>query len=409
MSGRSNTLPVALFLVLLLVVLPVSAYNVAMYGTNTGLNPQLHPDTMVVVKQVSGSSAGDLDSNIDQFTQSTVDIIILGGEDSFTPSTAAKLEEAVARGAILVVALPSNHPLDASLPASNGGTSKAGNGLEPANPTSAESKEVLSGFSTPFALVGTAPERENTVLKSGAVGLLNFDDGMPALAYIKYGNGYVIEWTTVPSPAYMDEETADAIAYRLITRLRPQAAPATTTKVTPKKTTVVTTTETTAAVSTTESVTSQATTAPAEITTSPASSSASGVVSVYSSPVGASILIDGKYYGTTPATLNTVPQGNHILRLTLSGYYDYEGTVYVVPGEENHAFGTLQPLNQVTQSATAVPIIVPVVTAAPTQTTEQGSIWNNSSVIVAIIGVLTAVIAAGASIFTHVKPPAKKE
>jgi hypothetical protein len=67
-------------------------------------------------------------------------------------------------------------------------------------------------------------------------------------------------------------------------------------------------------------------------------------------------------------------------------------------------------MNQITAAPTQVPtvivpVIVPVVTPEPTQ--EKG-LLENSSVIVAIIGVITAIIAAGASIFTHVKPPKKE-
>ena len=128
---------------------------------------------------------------------------------------------------------------------------------------------------------------------------------------------------------------------------------------------------------------------------------------MYSSPLGASILIDGVYYGTTPANLTGIAQGNHIIRLTQSGYYDYEGTLYVVPGQTSHAFGTLPPLNQVSAAPTAIPIIVPVVTPEPAPTAAKG-LLENSSVIVAIIGVITASIAAGATIFTHVNK-VKKE
>jgi hypothetical protein len=135
-----------------------------------------------------------------------------------------------------------------------------------------------------------------------------------------------------------------------------------------------------------------------------------GNVMVYSSPTGASILIDGVYCGTTPGNVNGVPAGTHILRLTMSGYYDYEGSIYVVAGQTTQGYGTLQPMNQITAAPTPiptviVPVIVPVVT--PEQTQEKG-LLENTSVIVAIIGVITAIIAAGASIFTHVKPPKKE-
>jgi hypothetical protein len=134
-------------------------------------------------------------------------------------------------------------------------------------------------------------------------------------------------------------------------------------------------------------------------------------MSVYSSPLGASILIDGRYYGTTPANLTSLPAGNHIIRLALSGYYDYEGTVYVLAGQTTHAFGTLQPLNQYTAPPTAVPtsaapIIIEVpATVVPTQT---GGPLENPGVLVAVIGVITACIGAAATVFSHIFK-AKKE
>jgi hypothetical protein len=110
--------------------------------------------------------------------------------------------------------------------------------------------------------------------------------------------------------------------------------------------------------------------------------------------------------------VNGVPAGNHILRLTLSGYNDYEGSIYVVPGQDNQGYGTLQPIGQVTATPTAVPTLivtvfvpVPVVTVTPTQ---DPGLLGNSSVIVAIIGIITAIIASAATIFTHVKPPKKE-
>lgn len=136
-----------------------------------------------------------------------------------------------------------------------------------------------------------------------------------------------------------------------------------------------------------------------------------GSVAVYSSPTGASILIDGVYVGATPKTVTGVPAGNHILRLSLSGYYDYEGSIYIVPGQTAQGYGTLQPLNQIkTAVPTEIPtVLVPViVTADPDESTADTGLLGNPSVLVAVIGVVTALIAAGASVFTHVKPPKKE-
>ena len=169
--------------------------------------------------------------------------------------------------------------------------------------------------------------------------------------------------------------------------------------------TTVATTQTTALPTTTTVTVTQTATVVATVNLT------TGNVNVYSSPTGASILIDGIYSGTTPKNVNGVPGGNHILRLSLSGYNDYEGSIHVVPGQENQGYGTLQPLNQVTIPLTAVPtIVIPVVVpvkATPIPTQDTG-LLGNSSVIAALLGAMAVLIAAGASVFTHIKPPKKE-
>jgi hypothetical protein len=399
--GRgSSVIPVAIFLAILIIVLPVSAYNVAIYGSNAGFDPSLHTDSVVVVRSVPGGNGADLDSNIDQFIQPSVDVIILGGQDTFSPATAAKIEAAVAGGKILVVTYPSNHKFVQSLPANDGGTTTGGQYLEVSDPDSAVTKAVFAQLPTRFNLQGPAPEKEQAVANVGTITVLNFDTGLPALLYGKYGKGYVIEWTTIPSPSYMTPAQADTIIHRMILGLLP-APEATQPTVTIPRTTVIPR-KTTVAV--TQPEITGATTVPVAGTT--------GEVMVYSSPTGASILIDGTYLGTTPGKVRDIPAGNHILRLTMSGYHDYEGSIYVVAGETTQGYGTLQPMSQVTAAPTAVPtaivtVFVPVIPVTPVPTQDPG-LLGNSSVIVAVIGVITAIIAAGASIFTHVKPPKKE-
>ncbi len=212
-----------------------------------------------------------------------------------------------------------------------------------------------------------------------------------------------------------------------VTNITPaQTTAATNTTVTIETTVVpvetnITTAQTTIAATQTTNATTPATATPSPaITTTVTTANATipagtigttGNVNIYSSPPGASILIDGVYSGTTPNNVKDVPAGNHILRLSLSGYHDYEGSIYVVPGEENQGYGTLQPISLVTSSAstpapTAIAVIVPV-TALPEPTQDPG-LFGNSSVVVAIIGAIGVLVAAGASVFTHVKPPKKE-
>jgi len=143
---------------------------------------------------------------------------------------------------------------------------------------------------------------------------------------------------------------------------------------------------------------------------SPATQMSTGNVSVASSPLGASILIDGVYYGTTLGNFTGIPAGNHIMRLTLSGYYDYEGTIYIVPGQVTHVFGTLPPLHgAVSQPVTLAPVItiMPAATTQPTQTASGGA-FESPTVVAAVIGVITACIGAGVTLFTHISK-VKKE
>ncbi len=397
-SGSSFIL-VAVFFAILISVLPVSAYNVAIYGTNAGFDPTLHSDTVNVVRSIPGSTGADLDSNIDQFVDPSVDVIVLGGEATFSPSTAAKIEAAVAGGKILVVTYPCNQMFSASLPASNGGTTAGGRYLEVSDPASVVSQAVFAQLPARFDLQGTAPDREQAIANAGTITVLNYDTGMPALLFGKYGKGYVIEWTTVPSPSYLTPAQADIVIHRMIMGLLPAPATTAQTVVTPRRTTI-------------------AVTQPPTVTVSPATSGSgtgtTGEVMIYSSPTGASVLIDGVYVGTTPRKVSEVPAGNHILRLTMSGYSDYEGSIYIVPGEANQGYGTLQPLNQVSSAQTTAPtpvptVIVPIIIATPTAVaTQDPGLLGNSSVIVAIIGVITAIIASAATIFTHVKPPKKE-
>jgi hypothetical protein len=197
-----------------------------------------------------------------------------------------------------------------------------------------------------------------------------------------------------------------------VTTAAPSQTPSATTA-TPVATTIATTQTTPTPVATT--VTSPPTTVVTIVTPTPSGveTIATGSVSVYSSPAGAAILIDGVYSGTTPKTVNVVSAGNHILRLELSGYYDYEGSISIVPGEMAQGYGTLQPMNQVTSAepgtvpTAIIPVILPVVTATPEPTQDPGPL-GNTTVLVAIMGAISVLIVAGVSLFIHLTPPQER-
>jgi hypothetical protein len=131
-----------------------------------------------------------------------------------------------------------------------------------------------------------------------------------------------------------------------------------------------------------------------------------GNLTVASSPLGASILIDGILYGNTPENLTGISAGNHIVRLTMSGYYDYEGTVYVVPGQITDVFGTLPPLSASSygsssgSTAQATATTAPGITVQPTATS-SGGLLNNPTIVASILGIVAASIGAVAAIVPH--------
>jgi hypothetical protein len=108
-----------------------------------------------------------------------------------------------------------------------------------------------------------------------------------------------------------------------------------------------------------------------------------------------------------------------MIRLSLSGYTDYEGTTYVVAGQNIPAYGTLQPISsgssQIIIATASVPptAAVPQTTVQPTTTpTSSAGPLENPTVVAALIGIVTACIGAGATIFTHkanTPPEIKKE
>ncbi|MFA6332909.1 MAG: PEGA domain-containing protein [Methanoregula sp.] len=229
-------------------------------------------------------------------------------------------------------------------------------------------------------------------------------------------NGNSSNTTTVPTTDGTTNATTVTTEATPVPATTTETATATTAVPTTTTVAVTTTTATTVPTTTVPTTTAPATTA---TTTVPVTQATTGNLTVASTPMGASILIDGVYHGTTPGTLTDISAGSHILRLALSGYYDYEGTTYVVAGQENHAFGTLVPLSGYSTAAATVPATtiastpqVTTVQPTATQTSSAGAL-ENPTVIAAVIGIITASIGAGATIYTHkpkdVVPPEEKK
>jgi len=397
MIGRKK-IP-AIFTILLwgivVMVMPVAAINIAIYGDTAGFNPDNHRDTVTVVYSLPGSSGIDLDNNIANFTNPSVDVIFMGGDDSFSAATGELIEQAVSSGKIMVVTNKNYQKFNASMPAENSGIAPVGNYLQVTDPDNPVSQKIFAGLRTRYPNTDPITGRFDTVGKKGSITLLSYDTYDPALIYGKYGNGYVIEWSMSSTRPYLNVSESDVINDRLISYLRALQNPAPVTSMT---------------------IVPSTTTLPANVslTITPAGTlpdqTSAGNVMVYSSPSGAAILIDGDYQGTTPANITRLVTGYHVLTLTLSGYYDYSSKIYIPGGKDTKLFGTLNPVG-----LPPVQVISPSITTSPepaitvvVSPTPGSAVLENPGVLVGIIGVITATIGAIATIFSHISK-AKKE
>jgi hypothetical protein len=73
-----------------------------------------------------------------------------------------------------------------------------------------------------------------------------------------------------------------------------------------------------------------------------------GSISIGSAAAGASVFMDSSYQGiTNPSgvlTLNSIPSGNHIIKLTAPGYNDWIETVYVKPNANTYVPVVMTPI-----------------------------------------------------------------
>ena len=81
-----------------------------------------------------------------------------------------------------------------------------------------------------------------------------------------------------------------------------------------------------------------------------------GSIYVSSYPAGANVYLDDSYQGTTPITIYDIATGSHTIKLTKSGYKDYQKTVYVSAGSKESVSGNLRLIPTPTPT-TSVPRI----------------------------------------------------
>lgn len=65
---------------------------------------------------------------------------------------------------------------------------------------------------------------------------------------------------------------------------------------------------------------------------------------VTSSPSGANVFINGSNVGTTPCTLDNIPEGNAQIKVVHEGYKDFTDTVSLVAGQEHSIYAPLEAM-----------------------------------------------------------------
>ena len=359
---RENCGKFALLLIVAFVCTsPAAAGSIAVYGSTAGFIPELHADRFSVAYAIPVQSGQLLDENVANVTGPSIQVIFIGGDDSFAPSTASEIEQAVWDGKILVVSYPATGKFGDSLPFSGSGVVPGADYLEVASPSNKISQAVFADLASRFNTTTPVTQRLAATSKAGTSTVLKYSTGEPALAYRKYGSGYVIGWTLESPSSYLGNEDADTVIYRLITALLEVQQGAMPTTATPTPT------------------------ATAPRTT--------GNVTIHSNPMGATVFMDGLYRGVTPVELSGIPAGFHSVKITMEGRYDYDGSVFVVVGETVTAFGSLpkQEGHTIVEG-----------TPAPATATPSGSGSDSPlSSPVVVGGAITAAIGALATIYTQ--------
>jgi hypothetical protein len=359
------------FMVALVCTSPVAAGSVAIYGSTAGFIPELHADRFSVAYAIPAQSGQSLDANLANMIEPSIDVIFIGSDDTFSAATAEEIEQAAWDGKILVVSYPATGRFGDSLPFSGTGTAEGSDSLEVADPGSTVSREVFAGLPSRFNATTAVPQRLSAAGKAGTSTVLRYSTGEPALAYRKYGSGYVIGWTLESPSSYLGNDVADTVLYRLITALMDaRTGTVTTTPGTPIPTTTTTTPPPTATIAVT-----------------------TGNIIIHSNPMGATVFLDGLYQGVTPLELSGIPAGYHSVKMTMEDRYDFDGSVTAVAGGTVTAFGSLPKQESHT---------IGEGTPAPAATTPSAAGSENPlSSPVVIGGAITAIIGAIVTIYTQ--------
>lgn len=190
-------------------------WRIAIYCETAGFDISAHEDEFEVKISIPCWNGSQFDANVSDFTASDVDVIFIGGDDTFSSSTASAIENAVYNdGKILCINFWSDSKFESSLPATKTGYANYGPAVIAGDPTNPIVAEILGGVPQYFQRSGRDYNRRSTTSKSGATVVTKFTlDNTPALLVWSYGNGKVIYHTMELVGAFYSEYS-DRITYQ---------------------------------------------------------------------------------------------------------------------------------------------------------------------------------------------------
>jgi hypothetical protein len=190
-------------------------WKVAIYGETQGLDFNGHTNEFQVVKNIGINNGSAFDEQVSDYL--TADVICVGGDDTFSASTAQSIEQAVYHdGKILLINFYSDEWFSESLPAVKAGTALFGSAIHAEPRTDPIVARILEGLPDQWPSIEPGYTRRSVTAKAGATVVTHFaDDNTPALVVWRYGTGVVVYQPIELMSVFYGGQT-DQIAYQAL-------------------------------------------------------------------------------------------------------------------------------------------------------------------------------------------------
>jgi len=189
----------------------------AKYGETGDFHPEWHSEFKEVYS-LSCWNGASFDANVDEYIADSVDVIFIGGDNTFSTSTADLIDSAVYYGGkILVINFWADLNFSTCLPGTRQTNAPYGPSIKTGDRNNPIVAEILSGISdTIFYRKGENYNRDIYEAKPNATVITYFADNSPAFEVWKYGAGAVIHQPLELMGCFYPDSVIDKIVYNAI-------------------------------------------------------------------------------------------------------------------------------------------------------------------------------------------------